>query len=203
MEQRAAHATIGRPRGFDREAALQTAMRLFWRHGYEGVSIADLTRAIGIAPPSLYAAFGSKAELYREVLALYQSRPTSQAMRSFQQDGPIRDRVAELLHATVVSATDPDTPGGCMVTAGLLYCAPEHAELAAATAELRQARCARITERLQRAIDAGELPAGADAATQARLLCAVLQGITIQARDGASAPQLHAVAAQAMRYWPG
>ncbi len=202
MEQKTA-APIGRPRGFDRGAALLTAMDLFWRHGYEGVSISDLTRAIGIAPPSLYAAFGSKAELYREVLVLYQQRPTGAAIRAFQQDGPIREMVATLLHNAVRAVTDPEYPAGCMITAGLLYCGSEHADLASTMAELRQNRCTAITDRLQRAIDVGELPAGSDAPTMARHLCAVMQGIAIQARDGATAGELQAVIDLTMRNWPG
>jgi AcrR family transcriptional regulator len=193
----------GRPRGFNRDAALATAMRLFWRHGYEGVSIADLTQAIGIAPPSLYAAFGSKAELYREVLELYQRRPTGGATVTFQQDGPIAERVDALLRNAVRAVTDPDYPAGCMVTSGLLVCGPEHADLADAIADLRKARCAAITERLQRAIDAGELPAEPPAPARARYLCAVMQGIAIQARDGASAEDLHGIVDLAMREFAG
>jgi AcrR family transcriptional regulator len=202
MEQKTA-AQIGRPRGFDRDAALRIALQLFWRHGYEGVAISDLTRAIGIAPPSLYAAFGSKAELYREVLALYASRPNAGAIRAFLCDGPIRDKVHALLHDSVRAVTDPDYPAGCMVTAGLLYCGAEHVSLAGAIAALRTDRCTAVTERLQRAIDAGELPPDTQAAAAARYLCAVMQGISIQARDGATAAELHAVADQALRNWPG
>ncbi len=137
------------------------------------------------------------------MLALYQNRPTGTAIRAFQQDGPIREAVAALLRASVRAATDPDTPAGCMITAGLLYCGPEHAALASTMAELRQGRCTAIADRLQRAIDAGELPAGSDAPTMARHLCAVMQGIVIQARDGATAGQLQAVAEMTMRGWPG
>jgi AcrR family transcriptional regulator len=201
MEQKPA-APIGRPRGFDRDAALQIALQLFWRHGYEGVSVSDLTRAIGIAPPSLYAAFGSKADLYREVLELYQRRPTAGAIRTFQQDGPIHDSVMALLRGAVRAATDPDYPAGCMVTAGLLYCGPEHEALAHTTADLRASRHAAITERLQRAIDEGELAPDSDAPTMARYLCALMQGIAIQARDGATAEQLQALVDMAMHCWP-
>jgi AcrR family transcriptional regulator len=202
MEEKSA-VMVGRPRGFDRDVALQTALELFWRHGYEGVSISDLTKAMGIAPPSLYGAFGSKAALYREALKLYQQRPTAVAIGAFQQDGPIRERVDALLRNTVRATTNPDHPAGCMITTGLLFCGSDIAELADTIAQLRAARCTAITARLQRAIDAGELPAGSGASGMARYLCAVMQGIAIQARDGASAEQLHAIVDVTMQNWGG
>lgn len=176
-------------------------MDLFWRHGYEGVSIADLTRAMGIAPPSLYAAFGSKAALFREVLDLYQRRPAAGAIQTFQQDGPIGQAVATLLRDTIKAVADPNFPTGCMITAGLLHCGAEHAELADAIAELRATRRRRIAARLQRAIDEGELPPDADATGIARYLSAVMQGISIQAHDGASVDELNAVADLALQNW--
>jgi AcrR family transcriptional regulator len=196
-------ATIGRPRSFDRAAALQTALDLFWRHGYEGVSIADLTHAMGIAPPSLYGAFGSKAGLYREALALYQQRPTGSPIQVFQQDGPLREKVEALLRNSVRVATDPDHPPGCMITTGLLHCGSDTDALADIIAEIRATRCAAITARLERAITVGDLPAGSDAPGLARYLCAVMQGICIQARDGASAAELHALVDVTMENWRG
>jgi AcrR family transcriptional regulator len=193
----------GRPRGFDREAALWTALRLFWRHGYEGVSIADLTQAMGIAPPSLYAAFGSKAGLYREVLTLYQQRPGANSMVVLHQDGPIRERVDAMLRCSVRANTDPEFPAGCLITTGLLSCGEDHAELAGAMADLRAQRCESTRARLQRAVDDGELPADTDVAAQARYLCAVMQGIAVQARDGATAEELHALVDTTIKHWPG
>jgi AcrR family transcriptional regulator len=201
MEQKSA-TPGGRPRGFDRNDALQTAMMLFCRHGYEGVSIADLTKAMNIAPPSLYSAFGSKEALYREALALYQQRPGLGMLPEFQKDGPIRERVVRLLHDAVCAATDPDYPAGCMVTAGLLNCGAEHEALADTMSDLRTSRCAAIADRLQRAIDLGELPSATDALALARYLSAVIQGIAIQARDGATADELFTVADVAMEHWP-
>jgi AcrR family transcriptional regulator len=195
-------AALGRPRCFDRDAALQTALMLFSRHGYEGVSIADLTRAMGIAPPSLYAAFGSKAELYRAAVALYQQRPSGRAIQAFQEPGPIRERVETMMRHIAVAVTDPDTPLGCMVTAGLLYSGAEHADLAAGMASLRIKRCTTITDRLQQAVDDGELPQETDAPAMARYLVAVMQGMSIQARDGATAADLQAVVDMTIRNWP-
>jgi AcrR family transcriptional regulator len=202
MEQKIA-SQPGRPRCFDRDAALATAMELFWRHGYEGVSIADLTRAMGIAAPSLYAAFGSKAALFREVLELYQRRPGAGVQMAFLEDGPIRERVAASLAVVVRACTEAGYPRGCMITTGLLTCGPDHAELAAALADLRHKRRAQMTDRLQRAIAAGDLPPEADAAALARYLSAVMQGLAIQARDGASAEELAATVDVVLRNWPG
>jgi AcrR family transcriptional regulator len=195
-------AVMGRPRCFDRAAALQTALVLFSRHGYEGVSIADLTRAMGIAPPSLYAAFGSKAALFREAVALYQQRPSGRAIQAFQQPGPIRERAETLLRHIAAAVTDPAYPPGCMVTAGLLYSGAEHADLAGAMTDLRTKRCTTIADRLQLAVDSGDLPAETDAPTMARYLVAVMQGMSIQARDGATARDLQALVDMTMRAWP-
>lgn len=195
-------APVGRPCGFDREAALDTAMQLFWRHGYEGVSISDLTREIGVAPPSLYAAFGSKAELFRKVLELYLQRPASAALRAFTQDGPIRPAVELLLRNSVRAVTDPAYPPGCMIAAGLMQSGPDHIDLAETIAGLRKARCALIAARLQRAIDTGDLPPDTDPGAMARYLYAVTQGIAIQARDGAGPEELNAVVDMTMHNWP-
>src|ERR1700710_2865629 len=111
MTQKTATA-LGRPRGFDREAALQIAVKLFCKHGYEGVSIADLTTAMNISPPSLYAAFGGKEALFREALELYQQRPD---LPHLACTGSVRDQIKALLYDTVRAATDPDFPAGCMV----------------------------------------------------------------------------------------
>ncbi len=118
----------GRPREFDRDAALEKAMMLFWRHGFEGVSVAQLTEAIGIAPASLYSAFGNKADLYKEALELYLRRVTVQATYTLETDLPIRETVGELLKSAVLSVTD-DAAGirGCMISLGMLFHAPDNA----------------------------------------------------------------------------
>ena len=194
-------ATRGRRREFDRSSALEKALILFWRHGYEGVSIADLTRAIGIAPPSLYAAFGDKAALYREVLALYSSW-TEVSIKEFQREKPIRDLVDELLRKTADAATDPRFPAGCLVTTGLLHTAGEHRALAKRVADMRTARARAIADRLQKAINTGELPKTVDARSMADFVSAISQGIMLQARDGASRAELHAIVDTAMKALP-
>ena len=111
---------LGRPREFDREDALQIAVKLFGKYGYEGVSIADLTQAMNISPPSLYAAFGSKEALYLEALESYQQHKNQ---LHIENPGSFRDQLEVLLRDTVRAATEPGYPAGCMVVAGMLNCA--------------------------------------------------------------------------------
>jgi AcrR family transcriptional regulator len=189
-----------RPRAFDRDAALQIAMKLFCKHGYEGVSIADLTAAMNISPPSLYAAFGGKEALFREALALYQQRPD---LPQFCSKGSIREQIKALLYDTVRAATDADYPAGCMVSAGMLACRPEHEELADSIADLRTARCNMVAQHLADAVASGELPAGSDTQAIGRFIMALAQGIAIQAHDGAPAAELYALVDAALQNWPG
>ncbi len=176
----------GGPRTFDRDLAVDTAMRLFWRHGYEGVSISDLTAAIGIAPPSLYAAFGSKAGLFRETLDRYQA--ASGTLDGLAQAGSLEQAVAGLLHAAILATTDPSRERGCMVSSGMLQCAAEHGELARDLSARRRSMRDAIGHALSRwlAESAGEALAGT--------LAVVLQGLSVQARDGSSREELRRVA---------
>jgi AcrR family transcriptional regulator len=190
----------GRPRAFDRAEALQTAMKLFCKHGYEGVSIADLTAAMNISPPSLYAAFGSKEALFREALALYQQRPD---LPQLETRGTIREQIKCLLYDTVRAATDPDYPAGCMVSAGMLACRPEHEALAGSIADLRIARCDLVAQHLAEAVASGELPPETDTQALGRYIMAIAQGIAVQAHDGADAAALFALVDVALRNWPG
>lgn len=192
--------TAGRPRAFDRDEALQVAMKLFCKHGYEGVSIADLTTAMNISPPSLYAAFGAKEALFREALALYQKRPDLPQLAGC---GSIGEQIKALLYDTVRAATDPNFPAGCMVSAGMLACRPEHEELAESVAGLRMAKCDMIASHLQAAVGSGELPPDADTKALGRYVMAVAQGVAIQAHDGAAADELFALVDVALRNWPG
>src|SRR3546814_9199255 len=105
---------------------VEIAMRLFWRHGYEGVSLNDLTSAIGIAPPSLYAAFGSKAGLYREALDRYSGVPG--ALLNLGSELTLDETVAAILRRGADAVTDPRGEKGCMVSSGMLQCAEERSE---------------------------------------------------------------------------
>lgn len=177
----------GRPWSFDRQEAIEKAMRLFWRHGYEGVSIGDLTREIGVAPPSLYAAFGNKAGLYSEALARYEANFGSIDHASVCAATSLAAAVRTLLEAAVRAVTHPDRESGCMISSGMIECHPEHAPLAHEAAMRRKAMQDRVAETLQPFADTEPVQ------RLARHLAAVMQGISIQARDGATPAELQEI----------
>ncbi len=177
----------GRPWSFDRQEAIETAMRLFWRHGYEGVSIGDLTREIGVAPPSLYAAFGNKAGLYREALERYEANFGSIDRASVCAATSLGAAVRTLLEAAVRAVTHPDRESGCMISSGMIACHPDNASLARDATVRREAMQHRIAEALQSFADTEAVQ------RLARHLAAVMQGISIQARDGATSAELQEI----------
>ncbi|WP_207477320.1 TetR/AcrR family transcriptional regulator [Arenibaculum pallidiluteum] len=190
----------GRQATFDRNEALDIALDLFWRHGYEGVSVADLTKAIGIAAPSLYHAFGSKADLYREVLRHYGSNgmsPDEIAAAPSSQDA-----ARLMLERGIAAVTTPGRPLGCMISSGMLMSSPENADLVAELRRLRASLREALQRRIARDVEEGLLPETTDAPSLARFFAAVLQGISVQALDGATAAELRAAAAAALRAWP-
>ncbi|BCL74491.1 TetR family transcriptional regulator [Jeongeupia sp. HS-3] len=191
----------GRPRNFDRAQALDLALQLFWHQGYEGTSIADLTAAIGIPPASLYAAFHSKEALYREVLALYAEREGASTRRALDEaPSAYLSMRCVLVEAAqrFVSATP-----GCLITTAVLGCAPENRGAAAAATTMRNAVLVLFQQRFDRAVHTGELPPDTETAALARCYGAVLQGMSIQACDGASVAELTALADAALTLFPG
>lgn len=172
------------PRTFNRDQAIDTAMRLFWRHGYEGVSVADLTGAIGIAPPSLYAAFGSKAGLYREALDRYAGLPG--AFDGMGGAETLEQAVTGLLDAAIRAVTAEDR--GCMISTGLVEGAAEQQELARELGDRRRASRDRIADALSQWLERTE------AERLAAYLSAVQQGMSVQARDGATVQDLSCIA---------
>lgn len=164
-------------------------MRLFWRHGYEGTSLNDLTRAMGIAPPSLYAAFGSKAGLYREALERYEALPGVEVGTGDART--LRDAIRFLLRNAVEAVTDPVRETGCMVSFGLVEHGPGVSEVARITAERRHAMKGRIADALAPWLEPEPR------ARKANLIAAVLGGIAIAARDGVARDELYAIAEEA------
>lgn len=184
--RRNAPISLGRPRQFDRDTALRVALELFSRHGYEGVSISDLTQAIGIVPTSLYAAFGNKEKLYREALGLFLNR---QSRHQLKQDVPIRVGIYELMFEAVRDAVNPDH-SGCMVATGMLTCGAEHSALADTVAKVRVKNLERIVAGLVHAKGRGELSAETNPRALGRYIMAIMQGIAVQAHDGATYEEL-------------
>jgi AcrR family transcriptional regulator len=192
----------GRPRGFDRDQALERAMELFWRQGYESTSVSDLTRAMGINPPSLYATFGDKERLFLEAVERYGCK-ARQSPESILQDAPnARAAVDRLLQSAAREFTDTSRPPGCMVVSAATNCSAASLRVQEALAARRRTAEARIRKCLERGMKAGELPPRTDCGALAKFYATVLEGMSIQARDGASRRSLLATAAAAMRAWP-
>ncbi|ASO20503.1 AcrR family transcriptional regulator [Actinoalloteichus hoggarensis] len=196
-------ATRGRPRAFDREAALAAATRLFWRHGYEATSIGALTEAMNIRPPSLYAAFGDKKTLFEEVVTTYRRTRGAFMLRALDEEPDVRTGIARMLREAAVEYTDPTVPPGCLVISGAANCSPANADVAARLRELRDANLAVFEQRLGHAVAVGELPDDTDVSTLASYLAAVIQGMSQRARDGATTRELTALAETAMLAVPG
>jgi AcrR family transcriptional regulator len=188
----------GRPRTFDRDAAVEAAMLLFWDHGYETTSLADLTRVLGIAPASLYAAFGSKEGLFYEAIARYGEK-FGGFDRAMLEAAPSARELGVAMHEGAASAfTSEGLPRGCMVISSALNCGPESADVERALRDRRRANERDIAARFQRARREGELASSADPEALAKYIATVIQGMSVQARDGADRDELLAVARAAV-----
>ncbi|APX76227.1 TetR family transcriptional regulator [Achromobacter insolitus] len=193
---------IGRPREFDRDAALLAAMRTFWTQGYEGTSIQDLVAAMGVNKPSLYSTFGCKEEIFREAVELYdriEGRATSQ---SLAKAGTAREAVETMLRANARAYVVEEGPRGCMIVLSSLLGAPENESVRAFLAENRLNGETMLRDRLAQGIAAGDLDSSADVGQLAAFYTTVLEGLSIQARDGASVDKLNVIIDAAMLAWP-
>ncbi|MFC3575693.1 TetR/AcrR family transcriptional regulator [Streptomyces yaanensis] len=200
LEVRAAVRPRGRPRSFDRETALEKAVLAFWEHGYEATSVSDLTRVMGIGAPSLYAAFGDKRSLFEEVVTVYDDRYGSFGDRALAEEPTVRAAFERMLREAADLYTAPGHPHGCLVVHAATNCTtPEVEESLRAR---RNANIAAFESRIKAGVAAGELPAGTDAGALARCAGAIIQGMSQQARDGASREELEALADVAMAIWP-
>ncbi|CCE12217.1 putative transcriptional regulator, TetR family [Bradyrhizobium sp. STM 3843] len=189
---------MGRPRTFDCDAALDQAMEVFWRHGYEGATIAQLTEAMGINPPSLYAAFGSKEGLLKAALDRYTERRAAW-MEEVLSAPTARDVAERMLMGVAEKQTDPANPPGCLLVQGGIACGTGSAsvpfELAARRAQTEE----QLRDRFARAKDEGDLKLSADPAALARYVSAVSVGMGVMASSGADRDALAQVAAVAVK----
>ena len=185
----------GRPPAFDRSDVLGKAAVRFWQFGYEGTSIADLTETMGITPQSLYAAFGSKAELYREAVGWYLANIGSGAWLAVDD---VVEAFRRMLREQAATFTKPGYPPGCMISTAVLTAAVENVDVAAHVSRLREANVALFSQKLRDGVAAGQLRPDTDVVALARFIGAIIQGMAVQARDGADEGALNGIASMAV-----
>lgn len=195
-------AARGRPRIFDRTTVLRKAVEVFWERGYEGTSMKDLTDAMGIASASIYACFGSKEALFREAMVLYTAMEGEVPRMPLRQQRPTRGAIDAMLRATVDVITLPGLPQGCMLVLAAPTGSVENHAIREFLADGRRAQRAEIRDRLARGVADGDLVASeAQLDAMARYYATIVQGLSVQARDGANRQELDAVINCAMSAW--
>lgn len=191
----------GRPRKFDTDKAVEQAMLVFWKKGYEGTSIDDLTEAMGISRPSLYAAFGNKEGIFKRSLDHYRNDPASYVNRALEKP-TAREAFAALLEGVISLVTDPERPGGCLFVCGALAASESSESIRDEVASRRIAGENDILSRFRRAAAEGDLPPDADPTTLAKLAATLLWGLSVQAVNGATPDELRRVAQIAINAFP-
>ena len=192
---------MARTRDFDLDIAIDSALQEFWKKGYEGTSLTDLTAAMGINRPSLYAAFGNKEGLFRRVLERYVAN-TGEQLQAALAAPSAREAVERVLYFYADAAGVPQQPRGCLLVQGALACSEESAPIQKELAEQRNAGEVALTARLKRAKAEGDLPANENPAELARYVFAVCHGLAVQATGGATRAELRRVVERALLAWP-
>ena len=196
-------AERGRPRSFDRAAALRRAMEVFWAQGYDGTSMSDLIAAMDVNSPSIYAAFGCKEALFREAVALYRATEGGRIWGAMTTAPSARAAIETVLRVSAEEFTRPGKPRGCLIVLGALNADDGNEVVRRELQEFRAENMTMLLRRLKRGVAEGELPNGPDWRAIAAFYITVQQGMSIQARDGASRKTLLAVADCAMAAWDG
>jgi AcrR family transcriptional regulator len=193
--------TAGRPREFNTEEALDHALKVFWAKGYEGASLPDLTEAMGINRPSLYAAFGNKEELFRKALDRY-TEEAKKKRDEILSEPKVRVAMEKMLYGIADGSACPKSPRGCLLVQGALSCGDAAQSVKMELAQRRAQGEAAIRRRFEKALAEGDLPSSASAADLARFITTVMQGMAVQSASGASAEDLRAVAFWALKAIP-
>ncbi len=191
----------GRPREFDYDQALEQAMRVFWSKGYEGTSMPDLTDAMGMNRPSIYASFGNKEELFRKALERYAAN-AEVFFREALNKPTIRESVTAYLCGAATSFACSESPRGCMAVQGALACSDEAESVKQAALACREDVVKILKERFERSVAEGELPKGTDTEGFARFYTTIVQGMSVQSASGASCDQLRMIAETALKALP-
>jgi len=201
MESPSPAKQIGRPRAFQKVEALDSAMKVFWRKGYQGTSLSDLTRAMGINRPSLYATFGSKESLFKQSLDRYVEGPAGYVQNALEKP-TARAAVEALMLGAVNVTTDRKNPRGCLMLQGAMTCGGETEAVRRDINARLSAGEKAIRRRLRRAQKEGDLVSDVDAGALARYVVTVVRGIGVQAASGASREELRKVVLIALQAWP-
>jgi AcrR family transcriptional regulator len=201
VKKRKEGPTPGRPRAFDVDQALDRALQVFWQKGYEGASLADLTEAMGINRPSLYAAFGNKEALFRKVLDRYITGPAAYVSEALDEP-TARGVIERLLGGAAASLTDPRNPRGCLVVHAALSCGEAADSIRRELITRRAGTEAALRRRFKRAKSEGDLPIHSDPADLARYIATLVQGMAVQAASGATRNELLRVVETVLRAWP-
>jgi TetR/AcrR family transcriptional regulator, copper-responsive repressor len=192
----------GRRRQFDTQQVLDVITHAFWRSGYDGTSLADLTSLTGVNPPSLYAAFGDKRALFFEVVAFYQKTYGAFTVHALGDEPTALRAITRMLREAAVVYTDPTHPKGCLIISAANGLTPQSSEISDVMRELRTAGRAAIEAKLTADVEAGILPADTETHGLAVFFAAVVQGMSNQARDGATREELDQIATAALKVWP-
>lgn len=195
-------AKRGRPKCFKEEHALQQAMLLFWKYGYESTSIGQLTEAMGITAPSLYRSFGDKASLFQKCLDYYREHECCELEKVLDQAKTIKEGFRQYMQQAAAYLVQSHKPHGCMLTLSAINCSSENQHIQQDLTEQRQKKKAVFLTYLKKAQDRGELSIHTDPDALALFLINVFLGLSLQARDGATYEQLEQVIDQALKIWP-
>ncbi len=189
MKKTPTPACVGRPRGFDTDEALEKAMKVFWQKGYEGASLSDLTEAMGINRPSLYAAYGNKEELFRKALDRYGAGPASYMAEALKAP-TAREVIEKLLYGSVEKLNRPGEPRGCLAVQSALCCGDEGNNAQREAQSRRLQAQGMLRERFDLAEADGDLPPGVNAADLAAFVAIVMNGLSVQSSNGATCEQM-------------